>query len=410
MNEVKVKRRRNKRSTAVILDFRDQFGQRHRQVVGRASSETELSALEREALVRAKRIELEIEDATFKPKCGEKSIDGALVEFWEFLQEANVRDSTRQAYHESIRKFRRFLEGTEARRLKDITPQLVRRYVKWQDGLSANTINGEIVRLQRLLERCVNNGDLHANPCKDAEVKSVVPAAQRHERAFTEKEVDVLVHTVRYAYRSPDAEAYADFFTLLSETGLRLGEGRMLRWCDVHPDDQRPYLSVKARPGWKPKTTKSERHVPLTPGVVDMLRRRMKGVENITDLVFPERWTNRSVNQTFNRCLTRAKLDVLNDRGEKLTVHSLRHYYATRLVRSGADPATVRDLLGHSSIVITDRYFNVPREGLFQASRMAFSESAVNEPQKVFFDHQKNVPKNVPDSSGFEPFSAEIRG
>ena len=36
-----------------------------------------------------------------------------------------------------------------------------------------------------------------------------------------------------------------------------------------------------------------------------------------------------------NRLLKRAKLDGLDERGQKLRVHSLRRHFATRLVSSG---------------------------------------------------------------------------
>jgi len=41
---------------------------------------------------------------------------------------------------------------------------------------------------------------------------------------------------------------------------------------------------------------------------------------------------------------------------EDLRFHDTRHSFATRLVESGADIVTVRDLLGHFSVRITQRY------------------------------------------------------
>lgn len=92
----------------------------------------------------------------------------------------------------------------------------------------------------------------------------------------------------------------------------------------------------------------------------------------------------------FNRALVRAELAERDERNQKLRVHSFRHYYASVLVRSGADPATVRDLLGHESIMTTNRYFNVPKSELFNAVAGAFART-----------------RFVHDSSGVYRFPAE---
>jgi hypothetical protein len=48
----------------------------------------------------------------------------------------------------------------------------------------------------------------------------------------------------------------------------------------------------------------------------------------------------------------------------KLHWHDLRHEYASRLVEKGVPLAQVRDLLGHASIVMTERYDNQRLEAL----------------------------------------------
>ena len=41
---------------------------------------------------------------------------------------------------------------------------------------------------------------------------------------------------------------------------------------------------------------------------------------------------------------------------KRVHAHALRHAYATELEREGATLSTIRDLLGHSSVSVTDRY------------------------------------------------------
>ncbi|MBI0974863.1 tyrosine-type recombinase/integrase, partial [Escherichia coli] len=40
------------------------------------------------------------------------------------------------------------------------------------------------------------------------------------------------------------------------------------------------------------------------------------------------------------------------------TIHEMRHTFATKLIESGADIHTVKDLLGHSTIKVTELYLH----------------------------------------------------
>ncbi|MGB2149080.1 MAG: tyrosine-type recombinase/integrase, partial [Cobetia amphilecti] len=47
-----------------------------------------------------------------------------------------------------------------------------------------------------------------------------------------------------------------------------------------------------------------------------------------------------------------------------LRFHDLRHSYASMLAQAGESMTTVRDLLGHSSLIVTSRYSHMFEQGI----------------------------------------------
>jgi integrase len=131
---------------------------------------------------------------------------------------------------------------------------------------------------------------------------------------------------------------------LAMNTGLRRGELTSLEWGDV--DVRGKMLTVRDGNAKSGRT----RHVSLNTEALDVLkryRRQHSGEGRLFDLT--------RVNKSFAALLESASI-------EGLRFHDLRHSFASHLVMAGADLYVVKELLGHASIAMTERYAHLAPE------------------------------------------------
>lgn len=142
---------------------------------------------------------------------------------------------------------------------------------------------------------------------------------------------------------------------LLYGGGLRVSEACHLKWSDV--DFAKRQILVKGKGG-------KERWVVLPQIVIETLqlflnlRQFTKGPSNnkwpkgiADEYVWGERALSCRVAFSWVRTWG-AKAQLL----KPLNPHALRHSYATHLLQSGADLRALQELLGHSSLMATEKY------------------------------------------------------
>ncbi len=131
--------------------------------------------------------------------------------------------------------------------------------------------------------------------------------------------------------------------------GLRLSEVTHLRVADI--DSQRMVIRVRQGKGQK------DRYVMLSQNLLVVLREYWK-VARSRDYLFPGVQPDRPISRrtVMNACRDAREIAGL---GKSVTVHTLRHSFATHLLESGTDLRTIQILLGHRSLGTTARYTHV---------------------------------------------------
>jgi len=133
-----------------------------------------------------------------------------------------------------------------------------------------------------------------------------------------------------------------------------------------------------------------QRSVPMMPILADLLGQLIERTKSEwevqgTPYVFPSpRDTQRPMNpQHLEVWVKKAAEWAGLERASEITVHVLRHTFGTQLAESGASVYEIRDLMGHSSIVVSENYVKLASESARSAHRKAFGTSSRTHPLRL---------------------------
>lgn len=166
-------------------------------------------------------------------------------------------------------------------------------------------------------------------------------------------------------------------FLFILQTGARSSELRGLKWSDIdfqnrtihirrnitHDSNNNRFIAGEL------KTSSGQRDIPMTQIVYDLLinmkhmrsERKRKVISfEFSDHIFLNRNGNLISNSNYDRYLEKlcVKAGI-----EKISMHTLRHTFATRCIESGMKPKTLQKILGHANISMTmDLYVHVTED------------------------------------------------
>lgn len=234
--------------------------------------------------------------------------------------------------------------------LPEITSQIVERYKakKVADGLAPKTINNHLSALRKCLQIAMEWDSLDKLPTIKM-LKTPPPVVV----FLDDGECDDLL--------ADHAEPLAHLMILTAlRTGMRLGELCGLSWEDV--DIQNNILTVKhsfVRGEMSSQKSNKIRHIPLTADLAFALRKSARP-QGLVFQINEKPITGYAASEMLGRACIRSGI-------RHIGWHKLRHTFASQLVARGVNLRSVQELLGHSTIQMTERYVHLAPSSLRQA-------------------------------------------
>jgi site-specific recombinase XerD len=162
------------------------------------------------------------------------------------------------------------------------------------------------------------------------------------------EEVRQILSTVRsLKYRTILMVAYG--------AGLRVSEVCRLQLADI--DSEQMVLHIRGGKGGK------DRLVPLSPRMLAALRRYWAKTRPPSTWLFPGRGPEAPITKDAVRKVLKCAVKELG-LTKQLSLHSLRHGFATHLLEDGEDLRVLQTILGHSHIQTTAHYAQVTTQRL----------------------------------------------
>lgn len=277
-------------------------------------------------------------------------------DMWIKGKELSVRESTIRLYESNYRLYiSPFIGDMRINRVN--RRDIINIQYECSKGVNSCTNNGMLRVVKVIFNDAVIDGYIDVSPCRGVRsIKEDKRANETYHRALSIDEQKLFFGCSKDNY-------YYELFVLMIRTGLRLGEAGALYWSDI---DYEPNVIHVRRTITRDKKgifkigecTKSEagmRDIPMNDGIREALmcqKNKSKG-----NLVFNSKNNRLISHSTVNREIKEICKSVGID---YITSHAFRDSFATRFIKQGGNPQTLKVILDHSSLSMTmDLYSHV---------------------------------------------------
>ncbi|MCT0196505.1 site-specific integrase [Lactobacillus helveticus] len=231
--------------------------------------------------------------------------------------------------------------------------------------LSAKLVKYKMVfwYMRRILEHAIDINLLSRNPARASLLPKKTSVKKRRDVAHNFYTADQL-HQFLDTAKEYNERTYI-YFSILATTGMRKSEVLALKWSDIEFNKQRIYVQRTTAYGENgayitqlPKGNK-KRYVPLDDKLAHELKHYRRDLSDKLFHTAKKDYLRQSKPDQWLAAIYAKDPDL-----KKITIHGLRHTFATLLNQAGVNPKDVQAILGHSTLDLTlDVYTHSTPEG-----------------------------------------------
>ena len=298
-------------------------------------------------------------------------MDSCVTEFLEFLAvEKGASGNTIAAYRNDLSQLEDFFDakknGSSAIQWPNLAQSQVMDYILFLKSKSyaEATVARKVAAVKSFFSFMQAEGRLKVNP---TETLASPKVGKSLPKPLTVQEIDELLE--QPAKRtSPESKRDRAMLELMYATGLRVTELVSLDLNDINVEGEKPYVRLLGKGNRERQIPLLEQPAQEVSDYIRFARTRLVG-ERAETALFVNRRGERLTRQGFWLILRgyAAEAGIFG----RVTPHTLRHSFATHMLRGGMDIHKVQELLGHANISTTQVYTQVSREHIREAYEKA---------------------------------------
>lgn len=355
--------------------FTDSLGRRRKRSTKETNrKKAEMIAIKLEDAARKKRtfkqVKSIIEDLRTEIT-GERANDSSLRDFvttWLSEKADETKKSSMQTYQTATKKFLASLGAKADENMTEITRNDIMAFRKSMVGnISATSVNHNLKCIKMLFKAARKNQIIEENPAET--VDTVRKASVQKRRPFTQEELQLTLNAADPEWKS------MILFGLY--TGQRLSDIAGLTWANIDFDREELHFTT-AKTGRSmniPLAVPLQKHLdslpkaqkptaPLHPNAYATVTK--VGKTTTLSNQFADILANAGLRKPVEHSKKKEGRESARDQNE-LSFHCLRHTAVSLLKDAGIPDATVMEMIGHSSLQMSQRYTHVGKEALVRA-------------------------------------------